>query len=139
MVATALQQDRRYTWKVTGSSFLGNTLEYYDFLVYGTAAAVVFPKVFFPDASGFVATLAAFGTFAVGFLARPLGGLFFGRRGDRSGRKSTLLITLTVMGLSTILIGLLPSYGRSGSWRPHCWCCCGSCRDSRWAASGAAR
>ena len=118
MVATALQQDRRYTWKVTGSSFLGNTLEYYDFLVYGTAAAVVFPKVFFPDASGFVATLAAFGTFAVGFLARPLGGLFFGRRGDRSGRKSTLLITLTVMGVSTILIGLLPGYGSIGILAP---------------------
>ncbi len=110
--------DRRYTWKVTGSSFLGNTLEYYDFLVYGTAAAVVFPKVFFPDASGFVATLAAFGTFAVGFLARPLGGLFFGRRGDLSGRKSTLLITLTVMGLSTILIGLLPSAATIGIFAP---------------------
>ncbi|MGI5133136.1 MFS transporter [Pseudonocardia sp. CA-107938] len=118
VVATALQQDRRYTWKVTGSSFLGNTLEYYDFLVYGTAAAVVFPKVFFPDASGFVATLAAFGTFAVGFLARPLGGLFFGRRGDRSGRKSTLLITLTVMGLSTILIGLLPDFHSIGVVAP---------------------
>jgi MFS family permease len=118
MVATSLQQDRRYTWKVTVSSFLGNTLEYYDFLVYGTAAAVVFPKVFFPNASGFVATLAAFGTFAVGFLARPLGGMFFGRRGDHSGRKSTLLITLTVMGLSTILIGALPGYASIGVLAP---------------------
>lgn len=118
MDATVAKSDRRYTWKVTGSSFLGNTLEYYDFLVYGTAAAVVFPKVFFPEASGFVATLAAFGTFAVGFLARPLGGLFFGRRGDLSGRKSTLLITLTVMGLSTILIGLLPSAATIGIFAP---------------------
>ena len=118
MVATSLQQNRRYTWKVTVSSFLGNTLEYYDFLVYGTAAAVVFPKVFFPNASGFVATLAAFGTFAVGFLARPLGGMFFGRRGDHSGRKSTLLITLTVMGLSTILIGALPGYASIGVLAP---------------------
>src|SRR5690242_20424392 len=100
MVATLPRSDRRYAWKVTASSFLGNTLEYYDFLVYGTAAAVVFPKVFFPEAGGFVATLSAFGTFAVGFLARPLGGLFFGSRGDTRGRKSTLLITLTVMGLS---------------------------------------
>lgn len=118
MDATMTKQDRRYTWKVTGSSFLGNTLEYYDFLVYGTAAAVVFPTVFFPGMSGFVATLFAFGTFAVGFLARPLGGLFFGRRGDISGRKSTLLITLTVMGLSTILIGVLPSAASIGILAP---------------------
>jgi metabolite-proton symporter len=118
MVATLPKTDLRYTWKVTASSFLGNTLEYYDFLVYGTAAAVVFPKVFFPDASGFVATLSAFGTFAVGFLARPLGGLFFGSRGDRHGRKSTLMVTLVVMGLSTILIGLLPSYATIGIWAP---------------------
>ncbi|MHA6622853.1 MFS transporter [Pseudonocardia sp. DLS-67] len=118
MVATDALSDRRYTWKVTASSFLGNTLEYYDFLVYGTAAAVVFPQVFFPDSSGFVATLAAFGTFAVGFLARPLGGLYFGRRGDKQGRKSTLLVTLTVMGLSTILIGLLPGHATIGIWAP---------------------
>jgi MHS family shikimate/dehydroshikimate transporter-like MFS transporter len=118
MAATVTKPDRRYSWKVTASSFLGNTLEYYDFLVYGTAAAVVFPQVFFPDSTGFVATLAAFGTFAVGFLARPLGGLFFGRRGDLHGRKSTLLITLTVMGVSTILIGLLPGYGTIGIWAP---------------------
>ncbi|MFI7639053.1 MFS transporter [Nonomuraea sp. NPDC049400] len=118
MVATLPKTDLRYTWKVTASSFLGNTLEYYDFLVYGTAAAVVFPKVFFPDASGFVATLSAFGTFAVGFLARPLGGLFFGSRGDRHGRKSTLMVTLVVMGLSTILIGLLPGFGTIGIWAP---------------------
>jgi MFS family permease len=118
MVATVAQPDRRYAWKVTASSFLGNTLEYYDFLVYGTAAAVVFPQVFFPDSTGFVATLAAFGTFAVGFLARPLGGLFFGRRGDMHGRKSTLLVTLTVMGVSTILIGLLPGYATIGIWAP---------------------
>ncbi|MGN9837803.1 MFS transporter [Nonomuraea sp. H19] len=118
MVATLPKTDLRYTWKVTASSFLGNTLEYYDFLVYGTAAAVVFPKVFFPDASGFVATLSAFGTFAVGFLARPLGGLFFGSRGDRHGRKSTLMVTLVVMGVSTILIGLLPGYATIGIWAP---------------------
>jgi MFS family permease len=118
MVTTAPGTDRRYTWKVTASSFLGNTLEYYDFLVYGTAAAVVFPKVFFPEAGGFVGTLASFGTFAVGFLARPLGGVFFGGRGDRRGRKSTLLITLTVMGLSTVAIGLLPGYASIGLWAP---------------------
>ncbi|TDC24776.1 MFS transporter [Streptomyces sp. 8K308] len=110
--------DRRYAWKTTVSSFLGNTLEYYDFLVYGTAAAVVFPDVFFPEADGFVGTLSAFGTFAVGFLARPLGGMFFGRRGDTRGRKSTLMTTLLLMGVSTILIGLLPSYHQIGIWAP---------------------
>jgi MFS family permease len=120
MVATVprTDTDRRYAWKVTASSFLGNTLEYYDFLVYGTAAAVVFPRLFFPEAGGFVGTLAAFGTFAVGFLARPLGAMFFGSRGDRHGRKPTLLITLTVMGLSTIAIGLLPGYTSIGLWAP---------------------
>jgi MFS family permease len=118
MAATTPQTDRRYAWKVAASSFLGNTLEYYDFLVYGTAAAVIFPKVFFPGQEGFLGTLAAFGTFAVGFLARPLGGLFFGRRGDVRGRKSTLLFTLSLMGLSTIAIGLLPGYGTLGILAP---------------------
>lgn len=118
MVATAPRTDRRYAWKVAASSFLGNTLEYYDFLVYGTAAAVIFPKVFFNGEDGFLGTLAAFGTFAVGFLARPLGGIVFGGRGDTRGRKSTLLLTLTVMGLSTIAIGLLPGYGTIGVLAP---------------------
>ncbi|RVU20832.1 MFS transporter [Streptomyces antnestii] len=118
MAATTPQTDRRYAWKVAASSFLGNTLEYYDFLVYGTAAAVIFPKVFFPGEEGFLGTLAAFGTFAVGFLARPLGGLAFGRRGDVHGRKSTLLLTLSLMGLSTIAIGLLPGYDTIGVLAP---------------------
>lgn len=110
--------ESKYPWKVTLSSFLGNTLEYYDFLVYGTAAAVVFPHVFFPQVEGFIGVLAAFATFAVGFFARPLGGFFFGRRGDMHGRKSTLVITLAIMGSCTFLIGLLPSYGQIGVWAP---------------------
>lgn len=110
--------DRGYIWQATTSSFLGNTLEFYDFLVYGTAAAVVFPTVFFPHSSGFVATLAAFATFAVGFLARPFGGVFFGALGDVRGRKSTLLVTLILMGASTVLIGVLPSYATIGVWAP---------------------
>ncbi len=110
--------EKKYIRKVTASSFIGNTLEYYDFLVYGTAAAIAFPHVFFPSADGFVGTLAAFGTFAVGFLARPLGGMFFGRRGDTVGRKSTLILTLGIMGACTFLIGLIPSYDMIGIWAP---------------------
>ncbi|MFE9233129.1 MFS transporter [Cellulosimicrobium funkei] len=109
---------RRYAWKVTLSSFVGNTLEYYDFLVYGTAAAIVFPAVFFPSENSFVATLSSLGTFAVGFLARPLGGMFFGRRGDKQGRKSTLVLTLAIMGTGTLLIGFLPSYDSIGLLAP---------------------
>lgn len=109
---------RKYIWKVTASSFIGNTLEYYDFLVYGTAAAVAFPTIFFASSDPFVATLASFGTFAVGFLARPLGGMFFGHRGDTQGRKSTLILTLAIMGIGTLLVGFLPTYGQVGLLAP---------------------
>jgi MHS family shikimate/dehydroshikimate transporter-like MFS transporter len=105
-------------WKTTLSSFVGNTLEYYDFLVYGTAAAIVFPQVFFPSDSDFLSALSSLGTFAVGFLARPLGGLFFGRRGDTVGRKSTLILTLSIMGVGTVLIGFLPSFHSIGLLAP---------------------
>ncbi|VVE51475.1 MFS transporter [Pandoraea horticolens] len=113
-----IKQSDRNIWKVVTSSFLGNTLEYYDFLVYGTAASAVFPQIFFPESDGFIGTLAAFGTFAVGFLARPLGGLYFGRWGDTHGRKSALLVTLGLMGFSTLLIGLLPDYAQIGVLAP---------------------
>jgi MHS family shikimate/dehydroshikimate transporter-like MFS transporter len=111
--------DKAYVRKVTLSSLLGNTLEYYDFLVYGTAAALVFPHVFFPAGqSDFINTLASFGTFAVGFFFRPIGGIFFGNLGDKLGRKAILITTLLVMGLSTFAIGLLPSYEQIGIWAP---------------------
>lgn len=109
---------RRYTWKVTASSFVGNTLEYYDFLVYGTAAAIAFPTVFFPASDSFVSSLGSFATFAVGFFARPIGGMFFGRRGDLHGRKSTLITTLMIMGICTFLIGVLPTYAQVGWLAP---------------------
>lgn len=105
-------------WKTALSSFVGNTLEYYDFLVYGTAAAIVFPQIFFPSDSTFVSALSSLATFAVGFLARPLGGMFFGRRGDTVGRKSTLILTLSIMGIGTVLIGFLPSYDSIGVFAP---------------------
>ncbi len=111
--------DKAYVRRVTLSSLLGNTLEYYDFLVYGTAAALVFPHYFFPaEGSDFVNTLASFGTFAVGFFFRPVGGIFFGNLGDKLGRKAILITTLLVMGVSTFAIGLLPSYEQVGIWSP---------------------
>src|SRR5436853_5360385 len=82
------------------ASTVGTTIEWYDFFLYGTAAALVFPRLFFPDFDPFVGQILAFGTFSVGFLARPVGGVLFGYLGDRVGRKSTLVATLLLMGLS---------------------------------------
>jgi MFS family permease len=93
-------------------------IEWYDFYIYATAAALVFGKLFFPSATGFYGTLAAFGTFAVGFFARPLGGAIFGHIGDKIGRKKSLVITLVMMGTVTVLIGLLPTHASIGVWAP---------------------
>lgn len=98
------------------ASMMGTTIEWYDFFLYGTAAALIFNKIFFPDFDPLVGTLAAFATYSVGFFARPLGGVVFGHFGDRVGRKSMLLITLFLMGIPTILIGLIPSYESIGYW-----------------------
>jgi metabolite-proton symporter len=106
------------TVRVVVSSFIGNTVEYYDFLAYGLAAALVFGKLFFPNASPVIATLASFASFGVGFVARPLGGIFFGNLGDRIGRKRTLVITLVGMGIGTVLIGCLPTYSQIGVLAP---------------------
>ncbi|MCI0462899.1 MAG: MFS transporter [Gemmataceae bacterium] len=100
------------------ASTVGTTIEWYDFFLYGTAAALVFPHVFFPDADPVTGLLLAFSTFTVGFLARPLGAVFFGYLGDRIGRKSTLVATLLLMGISTFLIGLLPTYEQIGVAAP---------------------
>lgn len=99
-------------------AFIGSTIEWFDFYIYGTAAALVFDKVFFPELDGPVGTLVAFATFWVGFLARPIGGVIFGHYGDRLGRKKTLVITLLMMGISTTAIGLLPSYASIGIAAP---------------------
>src|ERR1700742_533758 len=104
--------------RVALAAFIGSTVEWYDFFLYGTAAALVFGDLFFPDANPTVGTLAAFATFGVGFLFRPLGGMFFGHYGDRVGRKAMLVITLFVMGLSTVAIGLLPTYKDVGLLAP---------------------
>jgi MFS family permease len=93
---------------VLAASLVGTTVEWYDFFLYATAAGLVFPKLFFPVGNETAATLLAFGTFAVGFVARPIGGVLFGHIGDRLGRKRTLVATMLLMGVATALIGLLP-------------------------------
>ncbi len=104
--------------RVVFASSIGTIIEWYDFLIYGTAAALVFNKLFFPASDPLVGTLAALGSAAVGFFARPFGGALFGYFGDRLGRKSMLLITLAIMGLGTFAIGLLPTYSQIGIWAP---------------------
>jgi MHS family shikimate/dehydroshikimate transporter-like MFS transporter len=100
------------------ASFIGTTIEWYDFFLYGTAAALVFNKLFFPTLDPLAGTLSAYGTFAVGFLARPLGGAVFGHYGDRVGRKQMLVWSLMIMGVATALIGVLPTYATIGVWAP---------------------
>ena len=104
--------------RVALASAIGTTIEWYDFFIYGTAAALVFAPQFFPQVSELAGTLAAFATFAIGFLARPLGGIVMGHYGDRIGRKSMLVWSLMMMGVSTLAIGLLPNYAQIGVWAP---------------------
>ena len=104
--------------RVALASAIGTTIEWYDFFIYGTAAAVVFGPQFFPQVSEVAGRLAAFATFALGFIARPLGGVVMGHYGDRIGRKSMLVWSLMLMGLSTLGIGVLPTYAAIGLWAP---------------------
>jgi metabolite-proton symporter len=103
---------------VIAASFIGTTIEWYDFFLYGTAAALVFDQLFFPEAEPLIGTLLAFSTYAVGFAARPLGGIVFGHFGDRIGRKSMLVLSLLIMGSATFLIGCLPTYSTLGVFAP---------------------
>jgi len=104
--------------RVVLASFIGTSIEWYDFFLYGTAAALVFNKLFFPTLDPLAGTMASFATYAVGFFARPLGGIVFGHYGDKIGRRSMLVTTLTMMGLSTFLIGVLPTYDQIGVLAP---------------------
>lgn len=106
------------TRRVVLASFVGTTIEWYDFFLYGTAAALVFNQLFFTNLEPLAGTMAAFVTYAVGFFARPLGGIVFGHYGDKIGRKSMLVTTLMMMGIATVLIGLLPTYNQIGIWAP---------------------
>ncbi|WP_233884961.1 MFS transporter [Paraburkholderia flagellata] len=100
------------------AAFVGTTIEWYDFYIYATASALIFGKLFFPSHEPFYSTLASFGTFAVGFFARPFGGLVFGHLGDRIGRKKALVATLSIMGVGTVGIGFLPTYASAGALAP---------------------
>ena len=100
------------------ASTIGTIIEAYDFVLYGTVAALVFDKLFFPNVEPVIATLASFATFGVGFLARPVGGVIFGHYGDKVGRKKMLVLALLIMGVATVAIGALPGYASIGIWAP---------------------
>ncbi len=102
------------------ASWIGSVLEYYDFFIYGTAAALVFGKVFFPDADPATGTLLSLATYGVAYVARPIGSIFMGHLGDRYGRKRVLLLTVTLMGAATFLVGCLPTYADIGMGRRSC-------------------
>ncbi|UNC03003.1 MHS family MFS transporter [Mycolicibacterium boenickei] len=104
--------------RVAFASFVGTAIEFYDFYIYGTAAALIFPHVFFPNMGSTMATISSLGTFAVAFLSRPIGAAVFGHFGDRLGRKKTLIATLLIMGLSTVCVGLVPSAATIGIAAP---------------------
>jgi len=105
-------------WSIACASVLGTAFEWYDFLIYGTASALVFNKLFFPSFDAYIGTIAAFGTYAVGFIARPIGGAIIAHFGDRIGRKAMLVATMLIMGAGTFLIGCLPTYASIGIWAP---------------------
>ncbi|SFN19352.1 MFS transporter, MHS family, metabolite:H+ symporter [Izhakiella capsodis] len=113
-------QGRKEFLRATFSCWLGTAMEYADFALYGLAAGIIFGDVFFPHASPAMALLSSFATWSVGFIARPIGALFFGWLGDRKGRKVVMIATIVLMGLSTMLIGLIPSYNSIGVWAPIC-------------------
>jgi len=115
-----IQENRKQPIRASIASFIGTMIEWYDFYLYATASALVFGPLFFPNKDPFISTLASFGTFAVGFLARPLGGMIFGHIGDKIGRKKSLVTTLTIMGFATVGIGLLPTYAQIGVMAPVC-------------------
>ena len=109
---------RKTPRKAALASAIGSVLEYYDFFIYGTAAALAFGKVFFPESDPATGTLLSFATYGVGYVARPIGAFFMGHLGDRYGRKRVLVLTVVMMGISTFLVGCLPTYGDIGLWAP---------------------
>ena len=112
------QDQQKNLRRVVVSSLVGAVIEWYDFFLYGVVAGIVFNKIFFPDFDATVGTILAFATFAVGFVARPVGGIIFGHFGDKLGRKKMLVLTLEIMGVATVGIGLVPSYETIGIAAP---------------------
>lgn len=115
---TKVADERVVRLRAIAGSVVGTALEWYDFFLYGTAAALVFNQLFFPTVDPLTGTLLAFASFAVGFIARPIGAIVFGNYGDRIGRKKVLVLTLVIMGAATMLIGLVPTYETAGIWAP---------------------
>ncbi|RDW18871.1 MFS transporter [Oceanobacillus chungangensis] len=110
--------DKKMLRRVVASSLIGSTIEWYDFFLYGVVAGIVFNQLYFPTGNLFVSTMLAFGTFAAGFVVRPIGGIIFGHFGDKIGRKSMLVLSLTIMGISTALMAFLPTFGQIGIIAP---------------------
>jgi len=106
------------TRKATASGWIGSALEYYDFFIYATAASLVFPQIFFPSANPTVAIVASLATYGVGYVARPIGAFVLGHWGDTHGRKNVLVLCMFLMGFSTMLVGVLPTYDHVGIWAP---------------------
>src|ERR1700693_537125 len=104
--------------KAAASGWIGSALEYYDFFIYATAASLVFPQIFFPSQNPTVAIVASLATYGVGYVARPIGAFFLGHWGDTHGRKSVLLVCMFLMGISTMAVGILPTYQQGGWWAP---------------------
>ena len=120
MTATTLHEPvGRHQSKVAAASgWIGSALEYYDFFIYATAASLVFPQEFFPSTNPTVAIIASLATYGVGYVARPIGAFVLGHLGDTHGRKNVLLVCLILMGLSTMAVGVLPTYLQVGVWAP---------------------
>ena len=114
--AESKRNDQRMLLRAVIASTVGTSIEWYDFFLYGTVAGLVFAKEFFPKSDPLVGTLAAFATYAVGFIARPIGAMIFGHYGDRIGRKAALVATLLLMGIATVLVGFVPNYSQIGIW-----------------------
>jgi MFS family permease len=129
----------RPVWRVLFASMIGTAIEFFDFYIYAVAAVLVFPRLFFPKSDPTVATLESLATFALAFFARPVGSMLFGHFGDRIGRKATLVTALLTMGLSTVAIGLLPTYGSIGVYAALLLALCRVGRALGSAASGAGR
>jgi MFS family permease len=111
-------QGRHQSRIAAASGWIGSALEYYDFFIYATAASLVFPQTFFPSNNPAVAIVASLATYGVGYVARPIGAFVLGHLGDTHGRKNVLLVCLVLMGLSTMAVGLLPTYAQVGEWAP---------------------
>ena len=112
------EHDKSQSKKAAASGWIGSALEYYDFFIYATAASLVFPQIFFPSENPTVAIVASLATYGVGYVARPIGAFFLGHWGDTHGRKTVLILCMFLMGISTMLVGLLPTYQQVGMLAP---------------------